>query len=62
MQDAFAKIINDIGEDLGRDGLRDTPARAAKAFQFLTRGYHQSLDEVINGALFDSDCNEMVLV
>ena len=62
MQDAFAKIITDIGEDLGRDGLRDTPARAAKAFQFLTRGYHQSLDEVINGALFDSDCNEMVLV
>lgn len=62
MQDAFAKIITDIGEDLGRDGLRDTPQRAAKAFQFLTRGYHQNLDEVINGALFDSDCNEMVLV
>lgn len=62
MQDAFAKIITDIGEDLNRDGLRDTPARAAKAFQFLTRGYHQSLEEVINGALFDSDCNEMVLV
>src|SRR6478735_10992400 len=62
MQDAFAKIITDIGEDLNRDGLRDTPERAAKAFQFLTRGYHQNLDEVINGALFDSDCNEMVLV
>ena len=62
MQDAFAKIITDIGEDLNRDGLRDTPQRAAKAFQFLTRGYHQNLDEVINGALFDSDCNEMVLV
>ena len=62
MQDAFAKIITDIGEDLNRDGLRDTPQRAAKAFQFLTRGYHQSLDDVINGALFDSDCNEMVLV
>lgn len=62
MQDAFAKIITDIGEDLNRDGLRDTPLRAAKAFQFLTRGYHQNLDEVINGALFDSDCNEMVLV
>lgn len=62
MQDAFAKIITDIGENLQRDGLRDTPERAAKAFQFLTRGYHQNLDEVINGALFDSDCNEMVLV
>lgn len=62
MQDAFAKIITDIGEDLQRDGLRDTPARAAKAFQFLTRGYTQNLDDVINGALFDSECNEMVLV
>ncbi len=62
MQESFAKIITSIGEDLNRDGLRDTPARAAKAFQFLTRGYHQNLDEVINGALFDSDCNEMVLV
>lgn len=62
MQDAFAKIITDIGENLQRDGLRDTPERAAKAFHFLTRGYHQNLDEVINGALFDSDCNEMVLV
>ena len=62
MQDAFAKIITDIGENLQRDGLRDTPERAAKAFQFLTRGYHQNLDEVINGALFESDCNEMVLV
>ncbi|HSC76011.1 MAG TPA: GTP cyclohydrolase I FolE [Pseudomonadales bacterium] len=62
MQDAFAKIITDIGEDLNRDGLRDTPERAAKAFQFLTRGYSQNLDDVINGALFDSDCNEMVLV
>ncbi|HNI38182.1 MAG TPA: GTP cyclohydrolase I, partial [Pseudomonadales bacterium] len=62
MQDAFAKIITEIGENLQRDGLRDTPERAAKAFQFLTRGYHQNLDEVINGALFESDCNEMVLV
>ncbi len=62
MQDSFAKIITAIGEDLTRDGLRDTPMRAAKAFQFLTRGYQQDLDTVINGALFDSNCNEMVLV
>lgn len=62
MQDSFAKIITAIGEDLTRDGLRDTPMRAAKAFEFLTRGYQQDLDTVINGALFDSNCNEMVLV
>lgn len=62
MEDSFARIISAVGEDLNRDGLRDTPKRAAKAFQFLCRGYTQNLDEVINGALFDSDANEMVLV
>ena len=62
MEKAFATIIEAVGEDLTRDGLRDTPKRAAKAFKFLTQGYHQSLDEVINNALFESDANEMVVV
>lgn len=62
MQDAFATIIKSIGEDLERPGLVDTPKRAAKAFEFLTRGYHQNLDEVINNALFPSDSSEMVIV
>lgn len=62
MEKAFAKIIESVGEDLQRDGLRDTPKRAAKAFEFLTQGYRQSLDEVINNALFESSCNEMVVV
>ena len=62
MEEAFASIITDCGEDLSRPGLEDTPQRAAKAFQFLTRGYHQDIDEVVNGALFPSDSNEMVLV
>lgn len=62
MKDSFANIISAVGEDLERDGLRDTPERAAKAFQFLTRGYHQDIDEVVNGAIFDSDNDEMVLV
>ena len=62
MKDSFATIISAIGEDLQRDGLRDTPERAAKAFQFLTRGYHQNIDEVVNNAIFDSDNDEMVLV
>jgi len=62
MQEAFATIIKSVGEDLERPGLVDTPKRAAKAFEFLTRGYHQNLDEVINNALFPSDSSEMVIV
>lgn len=62
MKDSFAHIIKSIGEDLERPGLVDTPARAAKAFEFLTKGYHQNLEEVVNGALFPSDSSEMVIV
>ncbi len=62
MREQFASIITSIGEDLTRPGLRDTPDRAAKAFQFLTRGYNQTLDEVVNDALFPSDSEEMIMV
>ncbi|MDR0779701.1 MAG: GTP cyclohydrolase I FolE [Pseudomonadales bacterium] len=62
MKDAYAKIIADIGEDLTRPGLVGTPERAAKAMQFLTRGYQQNIDEIINDALFPTTSNEMVIV
>ncbi|MEP5569629.1 MAG: GTP cyclohydrolase I FolE [Halioglobus sp.] len=62
MEQHWAQIIKAIGEDLERPGLADTPKRAAKAFEFLTRGYEQSVDEVVNKALFPSESNEMVLV
>jgi len=62
MQEHFANIITGIGEDLTRDGLVNTPLRAAKAFKFMTQGYDQNLEDIVNNALFESDCDEMVLV
>lgn len=62
MKDAFRKIIELVGEDPQRDGLSDTPQRASKAMEFLTQGYKQTLEEVVNGALFESDTNEMIIV
>lgn len=62
MQEHWAGIIKAVGEDLSRPGLADTPERAAKAFEFLTHGYQQSVDEVVNGALFPSESSEMILV
>jgi GTP cyclohydrolase I len=62
MQEQFKKIIEEMGEDPEREGLRNTPKRAAKAMAFLTQGYKLQIDDVINGALFASDNSEMVLV
>ncbi|MEJ2417116.1 MAG: GTP cyclohydrolase I FolE [Exilibacterium sp.] len=62
MKDHFAAIIKEIGEDTTRAGLVETPERAAKAYRFLTRGYQQTVEDVVNGALFPSDSSEMILV
>lgn len=62
MEKEFARIIEAVGEDLSRPGLGDTPKRAAKAFEFLTRGYKQQLGEVVNDAIFPSDNDQMVVV
>jgi len=62
MEESFLKIIQEIGEDPNRPGLVDTPKRAAKAMKFLTQGYEMDLDEVINGALFPTENDEMVIV
>ena len=62
MKEQFTQIIEAIGEDVTRDGLQKTPERAAKAFEFLTQGYHQDVDDIINGAMFESESDEMVIV
>jgi GTP cyclohydrolase I len=62
MEEYFSKIIAAIGEDITREGLIDTPKRAAKAFKFLNNGYEKTLDEVLNGAIFEADTEDMVIV
>ena len=58
----YQQLIASTGEDLTRAGLVDTPIRAAKAYAHLTQGYHQSLEEVTNKAVFPTTNREMVLV
>ena len=62
MQQAVRTLLLGLGEDPDREGLRDTPKRVVKALKFLTSGYHQSLDDLLNGAVFHENTNEMVLV
>ena len=62
MEEYFSKIIEEIGEDVTREGLVDTPMRAAKAFKFLNNGYEKTLEEVLNGAIFEADTEDMVIV
>lgn len=62
MEKLYKQIIESIGEDANRQGLVDTPKRAAKAMRFLTHGYEQTLDDVLNNAVFDSDADDMVIV
>ena len=62
MEEQFKKIIEAIGEDVTREGLRYTPLRAAKAFRFLTKGYGENIEDVINNAIFTTDTDEMVVV
>ena len=58
----YREILSGLGENPEREGLRDTPLRAAKAMQYLCGGYQRSLEEIVNGALFASDNDEMVIV
>jgi GTP cyclohydrolase IA len=62
MRQAVRTLLIGLGEDPDREGLLDTPKRVVKALKYLTSGYNQSLDELLNGAVFHEDANEMVLV
>jgi GTP cyclohydrolase IA len=62
MQAAVKEMLLGVGEDPDREGLLKTPLRVSKAMKFLTSGYNQSLEDLLNGAIFDEGHNEMVLV
>lgn len=59
---AFRELIDFIGEDPDREGLRDTPRRAANAIEFLTKGYRDDTDSIVNNALYQSDIDEIIIV
>jgi len=61
-QEMYREILSRLGEDPNRDGLLDTPARVEKAMTFLTKGYDQDPAQILHGAMFDVDYDEMVIV
>ena len=62
LEELFTNLIENLGEDPSRQGLVKTPSRAAKAMRFLTSGYHQDIDKILNEAIFDENYDEMVIV
>jgi GTP cyclohydrolase I len=62
MDQYFRKVLEHIGEDPKREGLLKTPLRAARAFEFMTQGYKKDVNDIVNGAIFTSDNDEMVVV
>jgi GTP cyclohydrolase I len=62
MQDLIRQLLEEVGEDPGREGLQKTPERVEKAYRFLTSGYDADIDRVLNGAMFSVDYSEMVIV
>lgn len=62
MEQLIKRLLEQLGEDVGREGLVNTPTRAAKAYKSLTKGYRENAEEILNGALFDVEYDEMVIV
>ncbi|HOJ63216.1 MAG TPA: GTP cyclohydrolase I FolE [Spirochaetota bacterium] len=62
MEELIKELLIKLGENPDREGLRKTPQRVKKAYEFLTKGYKQNLDDIVNNALFQSENNEMIIV
>ncbi len=62
MEKLVKEMLEQLGENPQREGLLKTPHRVSEAWKFLTRGYHQKVDDVINGAIFESESHHMVIV
>ncbi len=62
IENIVAELLGEIGEDVSREGLIKTPKRVAKAYEFLMQGYAKDIDEVLNGAIFEEEYDEMVIV
>ena len=62
LEQHYAGIIRSVGENLSREGLLRTPHRAARAMEYLCRGYQQTIEDVVNEAVFTSDADDMVIV
>ncbi len=62
MKETIAELLTFLGEDIHREGLKGTPNRALKALQYLTHGYQQNIEQLINGAMFTSDNDGMIII
>jgi GTP cyclohydrolase I len=62
MEDAIRKILTQIGEDPNREGLKNTPKRVKKSYEFLTQGYRQKPPDILKKAIFQEECNHMIIV
>ena len=62
LKEITKSLLSEIGEDPTRAGLINTPERVAKAWDFFSQGYRANVEEIVNGAIFEEDCSEMVIV
>ena len=62
MEELVRQMLMKLGENPEREGLQRTPKRVAGAWEFMTRGYHEDVDQAINGAIYETEANHMVIV